>query len=153
LRLSTVVQKFLKIISHYGENDEQKRVSVPRELIGIADERGTDAGEGALVLQFRSVRLARGDASLFWVPALFSALQGHFVSEKKSNPIGLLDFWVVWVKKGGRLFLSVCIENFKICAIKRKPSVFIIMDKKANIVLITARTTVYYFKTANLKGI
>ena len=28
-----------------------------------------------MVLQFRSVRLARGDASLFWVPALFSGLQ------------------------------------------------------------------------------
>jgi hypothetical protein len=68
----------------------EKRVSVPRELIESAVERGTDAGEGALVLQFRSIRLARGDASLFWVPALFSGLQGHFVSEK-------LDFWGEWV--------------------------------------------------------
>ena len=50
-------------------------MSAPRELIGSAVERGTDAGEGALVLQFRSIRLARGDASLFRVPALFSDLQ------------------------------------------------------------------------------
>ena len=81
----------------------------PRELIGSAVERGTDAGEGALVLQFQSVRLARGDASLFWVPALFSGLQGHFVSEKKSNPIGLLDFWGVWVKKG-RAVVFICLH-------------------------------------------
>ena len=62
-----------------------KRVSVPRELIGSAVERGRDAGEGALVLQFRSVRLARGDASLFWVPAWFSGLQ------MKLNPYSYPD--------------------------------------------------------------
>jgi hypothetical protein len=91
----------------------EKRVSVPRELIGSAVERGTDAGEGALVLQFRSVRLARGDASLLGGPALFSGLQGHFVSEKKSNPIGLLDFWVVWVNREGGCFYLFALKISK----------------------------------------
>ena len=40
--------------------------------VQLGEER---RGEGAPFLQFQSFRLARGDASLYWVPALFSGLQ------------------------------------------------------------------------------
>ena len=64
---------------------------------------------GRRFCNFRVSDLHVRDTSLFWVPALFSGLQGHFVSEKKSNPIGLLDFWVMWVKKG-RAVVFICLH-------------------------------------------